>query len=78
MPGITGLELIRRARALPFAGPIIVTSGRVSDDEQRELAKLRVTTIVQKPFSVETLVAALTSCGITLVRPPAPPPLAGP
>jgi len=77
MPGLAGLELIRRARTLQFAGPIIVTSGRVSDDERRELAKLRVTTIVQKPFSVETLVAALSSSGITLLRPPAPPPTAG-
>jgi hypothetical protein len=64
MPGITGLELFRRARALPYSGAVIVTSGRISEDERQELLDLRAAAILQKPFTVEKLLAALGQAGV--------------
>jgi two-component system, cell cycle sensor histidine kinase and response regulator CckA len=57
MPGMTGLELVRRARTLRFRGPILVMSGRVTDDENIELAALDVA-ILHKPFTAEKFLAA--------------------
>jgi CheY-like chemotaxis protein len=64
MPGITGLDLLRRARQFGFDRPVIVTSGRIDDDERQELVALGVSAIVQKPFTVEQLIAALAEAGI--------------
>jgi CheY-like chemotaxis protein len=41
-----------------------VTSGRIDDDERQELVALGVSAIVQKPFTVEQLIAALAEAGI--------------
>ncbi len=64
MPGVTGLELLRRARRAGTQCPVLITSGRVGDDERQELNALRATTILQKPFTVEQLIAALAEAGI--------------
>jgi two-component system, cell cycle sensor histidine kinase and response regulator CckA len=61
LPGITGLELTRRARSLPFTGPIIVMSGRVTDDERREFTSLGVSAILEKPFVAVELLNALAA-----------------
>ncbi|MCX6954096.1 MAG: response regulator [Verrucomicrobia bacterium] len=65
MPGLTGLEFLRRARELAYHRPVIITSGRISEDDRQELLALRVTTILPKPFTVGKLVAALQEAGIT-------------
>jgi signal transduction histidine kinase/CheY-like chemotaxis protein/ABC-type amino acid transport substrate-binding protein len=64
MPGITGLDLLRRARQFGFDRPVIVTSGRIGDDERQELVALGVSAILQKPFTVDQLIAALAVAGI--------------
>ena len=70
MPGMAGLEFLRRARNLGYRRPVVVTSGRVGDDERRELHDLEANTILQKPFSVEKLLSSLTEAGITSALPP--------
>ena len=69
MPGLSGLELARRARALPYDRPLLVMSGRVSEDERLELARLRIDAIIHKPFTLEMLRAMLDSI---LADPPLP------
>jgi two-component system, cell cycle sensor histidine kinase and response regulator CckA len=58
MPGISGLELAKRARALPFHGRIMIMSGHVNANDRRELEHIGVTTILHKPFSVEEFLTA--------------------
>lgn len=64
MPGIPGLELVRRARALPYDRPFVVISGRISEDDRTQLLELGAGAIVHKPFTLGTLFAGLSSAGI--------------
>ncbi len=64
MPGLTGLELLRLARQQGYEHTTLITSGRVTDDERRELVQLHVAGIVQKPFTYEMFTTALASVGI--------------
>lgn len=59
MPEVNGLELARRARSLPYEKPIVVMSGRVSDEEMDRLAGLGIHKVLGKPFGAEALHAAL-------------------
>jgi CheY-like chemotaxis protein len=69
MPGLSGLELASRARALPYDRPLVVMSGRVTEEERLELARLRIDAIINKPFTLEMLHAMLDS---VLADPPPP------
>ena len=60
MPGLNGQELARRARALAYHRPMVAISGRVTEDERAELARLEITTVLQKPFTIEELRGALS------------------
>jgi CheY-like chemotaxis protein len=59
MPGLTGIELARRAHALPYTGPLIVMSGRIGDDEQAELRECGVAAFIAKPFSIAAFEQAI-------------------
>jgi CheY-like chemotaxis protein len=61
MPGLNGLELARRARALPFNRPLVLMSGRVNDEERAEMEQLRIDAILAKPFDIDALLATLAS-----------------
>jgi signal transduction histidine kinase/CheY-like chemotaxis protein len=61
MPGLNGQELARRARALAYDRPLVAVSGRVTEDDRTELARLGVRTILQKPFTLEELRSALAA-----------------
>jgi CheY-like chemotaxis protein len=60
MPGLSGLEVARRAREIAFDRPIVVMTGHVTADDRRELDRLGITSIIHKPFSAEEFVAAFT------------------
>ena len=60
MPGLSGQELARRARGLAYHRPIVAISGRVTDDERIELARIEITTVLQKPFTLDELRDGLT------------------
>lgn len=51
MPGIDGLELVRRARLLPDAMKIVVLSSSLCGTAQEEYDQLGVDAIVAKPVS---------------------------
>ena len=59
MPEMDGLELARRLRAQGFTKPIMVMSGRVSEEDYQQLASLGVSEVINKPFDSKTLRAAV-------------------
>jgi two-component system, cell cycle sensor histidine kinase and response regulator CckA len=60
MPGMSGLELAQCARAAAYHCPMIVMSGRITEDEQLALACLHILDILDKPFTLEQLDEAVT------------------
>ena len=62
MPGISGLEIARRARAANYPARILIASGRLSDNEMRELDALQVEAKLQKPFTPQVLSSTIQSC----------------
>jgi two-component system cell cycle sensor histidine kinase/response regulator CckA len=65
MPGISGLEFLRRVRRLGYRRPALITSGRIGEEERQELLSLHVTALLQKPFTVDKLISALSEAGIS-------------
>jgi two-component system, cell cycle sensor histidine kinase and response regulator CckA len=59
MPGINGMELAHRIRKAPFDHPLIVMSGRITEEERKTLAQLRVADVVYKPFTIKRLEEAI-------------------
>jgi DNA-binding response OmpR family regulator len=62
LPGISGLEIARRARATQYTGHILIASGRLNEAESQELDTLRVDEKLQKPFTPQALNAAIQTC----------------
>ena len=57
MPGMTGIELAARARAIqPEAGVVLMTAYDVSSDDRRDLAQLGAGLLI-KPVTADSLVA---------------------
>ena len=59
MPGMTGLELVRRLRAKNFGGKILVLSAYLSDEDIRAYEELSVDMMMSKPFDFEELQQAM-------------------
>jgi len=55
MPQMSGVDLVRHVRTLPYAGAIVVMSGRVSDEDLLALKALKVDRVLPKPFTAEQL-----------------------
>ena len=49
MPGMTGLELVRRLRAAPRKMPVMLLSGGLTDADRRRAEALKVERVVEKP-----------------------------
>ena len=59
MPGMGGIEVLRRIREAHPALPVIVITGHASTAEIEEAKRLGVTDCVQKPFVLNQLSQAL-------------------
>jgi len=59
MPRMNGVDFVRHVRATPWAGRIVVMSGRVSEPDLRQLEQLHVHRVLIKPFTPEEVTAAL-------------------
>jgi PAS domain S-box-containing protein len=59
MPQLDGLSLIREVRELLPDIPVVVTTGRLEPGEREQLIALKVSAIVEKPFSPKNILAAL-------------------
>ena len=55
MPGLTGLELLRRARAAGFAKPFIMLTGSASTGDIQTAQALGAYAVVLKPFRLGRL-----------------------
>ena len=51
MPQMNGVDLVRHVRTLPYAGSIVVMSGRVSEEDLLALKDLKVDRVLPKPFT---------------------------
>jgi CheY-like chemotaxis protein len=59
MPGMTGLQLVRRLRAKNFGGKILVLSAYLSDEDIHAYEELSVDMMMSKPFDFEELQQAM-------------------
>lgn len=59
MPGISGRELLERARSLAPAPASVLMSGFTRDEITRQSLQHTTTRFLQKPFSADTLLAAV-------------------
>jgi CheY-like chemotaxis protein len=55
MPGMNGLQLLKALKALDPAVKVMILSGGVRDEEEKELRKAGVVAIMEKPFNVDNL-----------------------
>jgi len=55
MPGIGGVETLRRLRALPNAPPVVVTSGFAEEEALAQLKGMAMSGFLQKPYRLEAL-----------------------
>jgi two-component system, cell cycle sensor histidine kinase and response regulator CckA len=55
LPGLSGLEILRRMRARRFPSRILVASGRLEETQLRELRQLKADGVLEKPFTPQTL-----------------------
>lgn len=70
MPGIDGLELVRRLRAAESSLPVVVMTGHGDISLAVEAMKLGATDFLEKPFEDKRLIAALENALAS--RAPAP------
>ncbi|MBW0151213.1 MAG: response regulator FixJ [Phenylobacterium sp.] len=61
MPGMTGLDLVRRLKARACAYPVIMITGHGDVPLAVEAMKAGVVDFLEKPFEEETLLAAIRS-----------------
>ena len=59
MPGIDGLELVRRLRSLGIRTPIIVITGYVDEDFSAKARSAGVRQVLKKPHVAENLAVAV-------------------
>lgn len=59
MPGMDGIEVLRRIRAKDLDLPVIILTGWASERQIDEARRLGVTDILQKPVALRTLSSAL-------------------
>jgi DNA-binding response OmpR family regulator len=59
MPRLSGLDLIRRVRAVPVKVPVILISGRMPCDEENLSRLLPPGVALKKPFSMAVLLTHL-------------------
>jgi len=62
MPGMNGLQLTAQIRARDSRLPVLLASGFFTEAEEQEAAKLRVTRLVAKPYSLENLSEVMADC----------------
>ncbi len=62
MPGIDGLELVRRTRQAKYAGRIMVVSGRAVPRETASNPATRIDRVLPKPFTADEFRAAIAEC----------------
>jgi PAS domain S-box-containing protein len=55
MPLCSGLQLAERVRALPSKVPIVLISGYLTEEAEREISRLSISQVLQKPVTSQAL-----------------------
>jgi DNA-binding response OmpR family regulator len=55
MPGLTGVELVRKLRSARMALPVVMAAGRLPTHELAQNPSLRLAATLSKPFAVDAL-----------------------
>jgi DNA-binding NtrC family response regulator len=55
MPGLTGVELLKRVKEKDLPPPVIVISGKVSEQDSQAFMDLGAFAYVNKPFSLDEI-----------------------
>jgi PAS domain S-box-containing protein len=71
MPGMDGVALVRALRHLDHRLPIVSASGHADTEKLAELRALRVNQVLAKPYSVQSLLAALDAALRSVATPAA-------
>lgn len=75
MPGMNGIELVRRVREAGFRGPIIILSAHLSAENCAVYSALGVDLMIPKPFDIHELRAAVRRIGNSSPAPSQPKPI---
>ena len=59
LPGVTGIEILRRLRQAHPSLPVIVITGEASSEQIHEAGRLGAMEIIEKPFGLKFLGEAL-------------------
>jgi len=59
MPGMNGLECIKKIRELKFTMPIILSSGSLSVEENLNPAEIGINSILSKPYEFESMLGTI-------------------
>lgn len=59
MPGVSGVELLRKLREVGFAGKVMVLSAHLSDELRAAYRELGADSMMDKPFNIDYLREAL-------------------
>lgn len=62
MPGMNGLQLTARIKAMRPAQPVLIVSGFFTEAEEQEARRLNVARLVPKPLSVAGVAHAVAEC----------------
>jgi two-component system cell cycle sensor histidine kinase/response regulator CckA len=62
LPGLSGLEVVKRLRERNYPGRILVVGGRLGLADLRSLVQLRVNRVLTKPFTAQQFETALAEC----------------
>jgi DNA-binding response OmpR family regulator len=63
MPGVSGLEALRRIRERAPTLPVVVVTGYATPNEIEAARRLGVADVIEKPFVLRRLEAALSAIG---------------
>jgi DNA-binding response OmpR family regulator len=61
IPGISGLELIRRIRAASIRTPVLIITGVIFENSSSEIRALRPCDVLLKPFRIDDLLKKIAS-----------------
>jgi DNA-binding response OmpR family regulator len=69
MPGMSGLEVIRRVRAINASVPVVMITGHDSAEIGRELLLAGATDFIRKPLNLEYVLRVVEACLAKQPRP---------
>lgn len=61
MPGMSGVEVLRRIRETDLTLPVVLITGHAQDYELEEARRLGISEVIEKPFILNALSEALGS-----------------